>query len=412
MVQIITNNTDKYEEYPANKYKISTLADFDVFDSFDIVYIDLTDKNIWKNKNYNLKELNCGDDLKSLKEEIISSKRCKIIVNLPLNIDYEYYYSGGTYEYKEKIKDIIPNITSILSQYLISFKNIDIVYGKNTTTINRKEYKSDFNINIPESYEKITTADKNERITTAFVNNVYITTLYVSDTYENFENYINALFSMQEKENTPEWAKEIEILNDKELNEDKTSAEEKIEILKEEIEKISAEQKQNSRIKSILYTTGDELVEEVLKILGEMIDYDFSGFVDIKVEDFLFKKGTTTFIGEIKGISSNIKRDNVSQTDLHVQDYLDRLEQAGQNENVKGILIINHQRNKKLEEREEPHINSVNLAERNNCLIIETTTLLKLFEDFRNGKIKSEEIIEKLEKCNGLFKYNSNKNIN
>ena len=56
----------------------------------------------------------------------------------------------------------------------------------------------------------------------------------------------------------------------------------------------------NKRYKSILYTNGDELVEEVFEILKEMLGCDLSDFYDKKREDFKFEIGGKTFIGEIR----------------------------------------------------------------------------------------------------------------
>lgn len=151
--------------------------------------------------------------------------------------------------------------------------------------------------------------------------------------------------------------------------------------------------------KSILYTNEDELVQVVMSILDELLDYDSSDFVDEKREDFLIKKENITFIGEIKGVSSAIANKNVSQLDVHVQSYLDNLQEEGIEEKVKGLLIINHQRNKPIEKRQEVHEHQINLAKRNGSLIIETQTLLKIFEKYKLGKITKEE-------CKKLFENN------
>ena len=64
------------------------------------------------------------------------------------------------------------------------------------------------------------------------------------------------------------------------------------------------------------------------------------------------------------------------------------------------------QRNKKIEEREETPDRQVKLAKRNNILIIRTELLLKIFEDFRNKKINTEEIIKLFSEQSGELKYN------
>ena len=163
--------------------------------------------------------------------------------------------------------------------------------------------------------------------------------------------------------------------------------------------KLQEQLNKNLEYKSILYTNGDELVKVVLEILDEILEYDSSEFVDEKREDFLIKKEDITFVGEIKGLSSAVKNENVSQLDVHVQSYLDDLQQEGTEEKVKGLLIINHQRNKPIEERQGVHEHQIKLATRNESLIIETKTLLRLYEKYKLGKITKEE-------CKKLFKNN------
>lgn len=134
-----------------------------------------------------------------------------------------------------------------------------------------------------------------------------------------------------------------------------------------------------------------------------MLDYDLDSFIDEKKEDFIIKLDGVTLIGEIKGVNSNIKSGHVSQLDVHYQSYLDSLVEAEQSEVVKSILIINHQRNKNISDRIPVHEQQINLAKRNGSLIIETTTLLKLFEKYKNKELSTEEFIELLQKDFGLL---------
>ncbi len=157
----------------------------------------------------------------------------------------------------------------------------------------------------------------------------------------------------------------------------------------------------NNRYKSILYTTGDELVEVVFEILQEMLGCDLSEFTDKKKEDFKFTLGDKVFIGEIKGVTPNVKKANVSQLDVHVQEYMD--ENDEQAENIIALLIINHQRGKAISERERVHEEVIKLAERNGSLIVDTMVLLKLFEQYTLKEKSREECIELLENNTGLL---------
>ena len=106
-----------------------------------------------------------------------------------------------------------------------------------------------------------------------------------------------------------------------------------------------------------------------------------------------------TFVGEIKGLSSAVKNENVSQLEVHIQRYFDKIQEEEKEENVKGLLIINHQRNKPLKERQKVHQNQIDLATKYGVLIIETSTLLKIYEKYRLGEFTKEE-------CKKIFEDN------
>jgi hypothetical protein len=144
-------------------------------------------------------------------------------------------------------------------------------------------------------------------------------------------NYIN-----NESNYPSEWLEEISFYNDKKLLSEKHNIESQLE--------------NNRKIKSGLFSTGDELVNCVFQILKEILDSrdDLDSFNDINEEDFLIKKNNITFIGEIKGVQTNVRGNHVDQINKHRMNYL----QKNTQENVKGLLIINHQRLKHLNQRE------------------------------------------------------------
>ena len=132
------------------------------------------------------------------------------------------------------------------------------------------------------------------------------------------------------------------------------------------------------------------------------MDCDLSGFDDLMKEDLLIETEDAIFIGEIKGISSNVKSTNITQVDTHYHDYLETHLEINESK-LKALLIINHQKNKPLEEREPVMVQQINLAKRNNSLIVETHTLLKVLERYRNNKLTKEKIIDVLKKSEGLL---------
>jgi hypothetical protein len=180
-----------------------------------------------------------------------------------------------------------------------------------------------------------------------------------------------------------------------------------IQVLNDKIRNASDKLKQNEKYKSILITNGNDLVTVVFEMLEKMLNCNLSNFSDEKKEDFLIKKENITFIGEIKGITSNVKSENIAQIERHYQSYLDTLQEKGVEENVKQILIINFFRTKPLSEREDVNETQIKLAQKYGSLIITTETLLKLFEQFSKNEITTDKIISILSKETGLLNTNS-----
>ena len=230
---------------------------------------------------------------------------------------------------------------------------------------------------------------------------VYISTL-------DLRNYIQVIHFLEKieliinKTEIPSWMEEVQMFDDIQQLDLIRENRDKIQMAEQEIDKAKKVMDQNNRYKSILYTTGDELVEVVLEILGQLLDYDFSQFEDKKNEDFLAEIGNDVFIGEIKGVNHNVKSENISQLDVHYQGYLDNNDI--QPENVHALLIMNHQKNKPVADREPVHERQVNLAIRNESLIIDTYMLLKLFEKFKRNEIDQEECRNILKNNIGILK--------
>lgn len=111
--------------------------------------------------------------------------------------------------------------------------------------------------------------------------------------------------------------------------------------------------------------------------------------------------GDDVFIGEIKGVNHNVKSENISQLDVHYQGYLENHNE--EMENVHALLIMNHQKNKPIVDREPVHERQINLAKRNGSLIIETYILLKLFEKFKRNEMSQEECICILKQNTGIL---------
>ena len=76
------------------------------------------------------------------------------------------------------------------------------------------------------------------------------------------------------------------------------------------------------------------------------------------------------------------------------------------NETIKQLLIINYERKKKPPERTEIHENQIKHAIRNECLIIDTPTLLKIHDLFLNNGINTEELLNYIFETSGSFDFN------
>ena len=64
---------------------------------------------------------------------------------------------------------------------------------------------------------------------------------------------------------------------------------------------------------------------------------------------------------------------------------------------------MNHQKSKPVQEREPIMEKQINLAKRNGSLIMDTYTLLKMLEKYRQGTMLREDILKNLKGTTGLL---------
>lgn len=377
-------------------------------DEFDFNIIDLSEERIWYKEKKTTSTVDAIDDLKSLGNMILNAQKSRIIIVLPQDINI-YTYQGKDYSGKKaydirRIKDNLAWVQKNIYEVLLSDSDpFKTLYENTINSFGKIKYQAAFY--FANNYPPITLSDGSNKPTTIqYREKIYITALDIMQTEEHLENFIKTLFVPNTPEETPEW------MNGIVFNDDEQQAQvilENQDIIKSAEEAISGAMqiiRKNEEIKSILYTNGDELVKVVFMILEDLFAYDFSTFVDEKREDFLLKKENFTLIGEIKGINTNVKNENISQLEHHYQMYQDRLQEEGKTENVHQVLIINPLRKTPVLEREEIHQEQVKLAERNESLIIETKTLLKIYELFLQHKINRDDCITLFTKKTGLLK--------
>lgn len=416
MIQLITENNNLKEQAKNNsEFKVNCLKNIESMDEYDINIIDLNSESLWYNKEENQESINEINDLKHLKNTIENSLSSKMLIILPQNLNYFWDKYNNKYLNEEQLKNEVKLIKKIINENIYCFP-FDLYYEKSITQIGDKRISSDFCFNNKQIVDtkctickvtEILSSNKSKKINTIKVDDkIYITSLNINENIDliiEFLKYIK-IYNANE-EIIPKWIKDINILNDIEINKQLSQIEENILKLEQNKVHIKEAIHENNKIKSILYETDKKLQNKIIEILNEMLDYNDDNFIDEMEEDFRIKKENITFIVETKGLKRNIAGTDVSKTFNHVLMYEEKLQEIGEKENVKGIFIVATQRDRCLQEREKTPDRQISIAERNNILIIRTEELLKLFEAFRNKKIKTEKIIKLFNEQIGEFKY-------
>lgn len=416
MIQLITENNNLKEQAKNNsEFKVNCLKNIESMDEYDINIIDLDSESLWYNKERNQESINEINDLKHLKNTIENSLSSKMLIILPQNLNYFWHKYNNKYLNEEQLKNEVKLIKKIINENIYCFP-FDLYYEKSITQIGDKRISSDFCFNNKQIVDtkctickvtEILSSNKSKKINTIKVDDkIYITALNINENIDliiEFLKYIK-IYNANE-EIIPKWIKDINILNDIEINKQLSQIEENILKLEQNKVHIKEAIHENNKIKSILYETDKKLQNKIIEILNEMLDYNDDNFIDEMEEDFRIKKENITFIVETKGLKRNIAGTDVSKTFNHVLMYEEKLQEIGEKENVKGIFIVATQRDRCLQEREKTPDRQISIAERNNILIIRTEELLKLFEAFRNKKIKTEKIIKLFNEQIGEFKY-------
>lgn len=369
--------------------KINQITHFEAFDTFDYNLISLNNPNIFKYK-YDLFEK--ADDFCSINARINKPYSSEIVVILPQN----------KYNNQRGIKDELNIIYKFLKLYFNS-PPFELIFEKNKTKIDNVELNADFYLDVNIDSCEIITRNTNDNATTIKHENIIYTTLNL----ENNNNIIHFIKEIEPKEiiDIPDWFDEIEMFDDEEKKSFIEQKKQEIQLLEEEINRAEIKLEENDYYKSILYKQDKPLVKVVFKMLEDMLDYDLSEFEDVYKEDFLIKFNDITFIGEIKGVNSNVKKGHLGQLDDHVTDREDYLDENNIEEIIKPLLIINTFIKKNPHEREEVDETTIKKAkEKYGTLIITSLNFLELYEKFKNNEITTEEIKNRFKDEIGLFK--------
>lgn len=400
MIQILTYSGNE-EKLRGEGIRLNKIHDAEALDSFEINIISLQDDNMWVTRERTLGTIDTIGDLISLSKMIASSKQSKIIVILPQNNRFTYntWESDCGYWKRREFKDALRDFHYVLGHVFQPLERIDLIYENTTTLVGNKKVLASFHFD--ESMKHVLTkSEKSNKPTTVEVGEKILSTLNISNCNE-VQDFLSLIGLIKEKSKAPEWMEGINMFDDDNQLEIIQENNKAIETANENISNAMKVINQNKRYKSVLYTSGDELVEVIFEILEKMLGCDLSEFTDKKKEDFKFMINDKVFIGEIKGVTPNVKKANVSQLDVHVQEHLDDNDE--ESKNIIALLIINHQRNKPISAREGVNDEVIKLAERNGSLIVETITLLKLFEQYLLGEKNRDECIDSLVNNTGLL---------
>lgn len=400
---------------PTSKLPSITVSPIDApksLDEFDVNIIDLSGADLWYNDQSNYSTINKSTDFSSIQTMIEKKKTSKVIIacpqNLPLCYDKYTPRTGAPHYTKSKpLKDIIDTVCRHILSKITPTNSLPLhlLYENTRTTLNHKTYEAAFYF---DSNDKVLTkSDFSQKPTTVVLadSDVYATTLKVSSSLDDLNVFLNSLFPERNTETAPEWFSAVTFGDDDQQKSLISQKEKEIEEATISINAANEKLAKNARYKSILYTNGNELVEVVFEMLEKMLGCDLSDFEDKRKEDFLIETDKYTLIGEIKGVTSNVRRDNISQIDNHYNGYLDDHPGIDATK-VHQVLIINPLRKQKPDEREPIHEDQINLAKRNGCLIVETSTLLRLFEKWQNGTVSKDQCIDAFCNTTGLLNPN------
>lgn len=397
-IQVISYNNALNNTFSDYEITYSSLNSPCSFDEFDINILSLQDAGIWRYQEDSTSTIAVINDFDSIGTIVKNSKKSIIIFCYPQNIRFHYCYKYKNCEKSKELKDMIDNVESII-QNVLPFKAVgkyNLIYENTRTIINNVEYRAAFYFYKQQDHVKTKTKSEgsNKRTTIFLDDNLYATTLDLSTPSFNLKDYLTAIGLDGNTIEIPQWLSDLSWFDDADCKSAILKKREQIALLNSEILNSQNKLKENTKYKRILIETGNPLAEIIFEMLEQMLDCDLSDFEDKKREDFRIVKNGVTFVGEIKGLNSNIRSSNVMQAEQHAKLYAESLEDEGKSaENIKPILIVNNMRTLPINERKEIHEDQKHMAETRGILIVTTETLLYLFEKYKLGNINQQEII-------------------
>lgn len=204
-------------------------------------------------------------------------------------------------------------------------------------------------------------------------------------------NMIKYILQIDEEESNEivDWLNNINILDDEALKLKLEQNNENLDKLLKEQNLLKEKKQQNDFYKSILYTSGEKLVEVVEEILKEMLKISIDD-KDLKKQDLYFKLNDKNILVEVKGVNHPFQRDNISQVKRHIKDYADEHEIYGADVEklCKGVLIINPYSLHDLEDKISKDFYSKEViadAEYEKICTLDTLTLLNYYSKWKQN---------------------------
>ena len=389
MIQIIKYK--KYPNYSTKDVEINDFSNYKSFNLYDVNIICLNENDMWVSKGSNYNLMSCSDDLCKLKKTIKTSKT-KTVIILPSNSLFRY--------------NLLDTLQNMLIQLL--YDNIpNFEYEPGYANVNDIKYNYDFYFeNVNDNI--LLKAEKSDKVVAIKYENVIVTTLQllINKDFEKPLNNLLSVFYKDELDNTPNWINDILFYDDQKYLDDNKTLEKKITEIHNKIKQNNKKLETNSHYKSILFQTGDYLKNVIIEMI-EVILNEKNDFKDEFEEDYLFKSNGYSFVVETKGLNGEVQGKHVTDAFSHLIIYEDKLEKSGIEENTKCLFFVASERNIIPSERKKINERHVTIAKRNNTLIIDTPTFLKIYEDFLNDKINKNEIISIFIKQFGIINYKS-----
>lgn len=225
---------------------------------------------------------------------------------------------------------------------------------------------------------------------------------------DDLNNGINLLLEDFLCVNEPEplWLSDVKIFGEEQILKELKSKNEEIKNIEDKLELLKQEMEVKNNFKKLLYLQGRELekiVDESLSFVGLRLN---KPDVD-NIEDRFFKDGKFSIPFEIRGKdSTGLNEKDLSQVIKRIAD-----KEKCPKYKTRGVFVINHYRKKPLKERDKAcSFNIVQQAKSFDICILTTHEIFKLVNMFLQGN--KLDVTDKILNTAGLFSLDDLPNVN